>query len=95
MDIQTIKQKTIPILRRHGITKAAIFGSYARGEQSKKSDIDILIEYPPGSKKTLFDLIDLKEELKDALQKDIDLVTEKALSRLIKDAILREKQVIL
>lgn len=95
MDLETIKRKTIPILRRHGIVKAAVFGSYARGEQNKSSDIDILIEYAPGSKKTLFDLVDLRNELKKTLQKEIDLATERSLSRNMREIVLREKKVIL
>lgn len=42
--IQSIKKKIIPILRRYGVKKAAIFGSFVRGEAKKKSDIDILVE---------------------------------------------------
>src|SRR3989344_1787884 len=44
MSIKEIKNKINPILKRNGVAKAAIFGSYARGDQTKKSDIDILIK---------------------------------------------------
>lgn len=95
MNIEKIKEIAAPILQRHGVARAFVFGSYTRGEENEKSDVDILIEYPSDSKKTLFDLIDLKNELEQALQKDVDLVTEEALSRFIRDTVLREKQVIL
>ncbi|MCL6612313.1 MAG: nucleotidyltransferase domain-containing protein [Peptococcaceae bacterium] len=77
MDVETIKTIAVPILKKHGITRAAVFGSYARGEQKKRSDIDLLIGYPSGSKITLFTLVELGDELKKALNKKVDLVTEK------------------
>ena len=43
-DIKKIEKKIIPILKKNSIVRAGIFGSYARGEQKKKSDIDILIQ---------------------------------------------------
>ena len=43
-EIEKIKKKIIPILKKHKVTRAGIFGSYARGEQKKESDVDILIE---------------------------------------------------
>ena len=42
--IQEIKEKITPILQRYGIKKAAIFGSFAKGEAKTSSDVDILVE---------------------------------------------------
>ena len=44
MNIEKIKEKIIPILKKHKAIKAGIFGSYARGDYKEKSDIDILVE---------------------------------------------------
>lgn len=96
MNIEIIKQKAVPVLRRHDVVKASVFGSYARGAQTDKSDIDFLIDYAPGMKKTLFDLVDLKEELELTLNKNVDLITGSSkVSSYIKDMIVREKQVII
>lgn len=96
MNIEIIKQKAVPVLRRHDVVKASVFGSYARGAQTDKSDIDFLIDYAPGMKKTLFDLVDLKEELELTLNKNVDLITGSTkVSSYIKDMIMREKQVII
>jgi len=43
-EISRIKRKIIPILRKNDVVRAGIFGSYARGEAKKRSDIDILIK---------------------------------------------------
>lgn len=95
MDLGIIKQKAAPVLRRYGISKAAVFGSFARGEQNAGSDIDILIQYSSEAKKSLFTRIKLKNELEDVLQKNVDVVTEKALSPLLRQAVLKEKRDIL
>jgi len=47
----------------------AIFGSYAKGEQNQKSDIDIAIEFDKKSQKTLLYLVILEEELMKFLKK--------------------------
>ena len=69
--IKNIKKKITPILKRHDVKKAAIFGSYARGEEKKKSDVDILIEYKRDDK-SLFDFVGLKLDLEEKLKKQVD-----------------------
>ena len=88
--IKNIKKKITPILKRHDVKKAAIFGSYARGEEKKKSDVDILIEYKRDDK-SLFDFVGLKLDLEEKLKKQVDLVEYSAIRPRIKDRILREQ----
>lgn len=61
----------------------------------KRSNIDLLIGYPPESNITLFTLVDLGDELKKALNKKVDLVTENGISPKIKTNALKDKYVIL
>ena len=82
-----LKSKISKILKGHGIVKAGIFGSYARGEQNKKSDIDILIEFD-GS---LLDLVKLERELKEKLGIKIDLLTYSSISPYLKKRIFQEE----
>lgn len=72
MDIQTLQQKTIPLLRQYQVKKAALFGSFARGEQTKTSDVDILVEMPDASR--LFDFFALQTDLEEVLAQKVDLV---------------------
>jgi hypothetical protein len=95
VDIEKIKEIAIPILRRHGVAKASIFGSYAKGRENEISDIDVLIEYAPGVRKSLFTRARIIDELREALQKDVDVVTESALSRRFREEVLRERRVIM
>lgn len=82
MDIRTIKIKIRPILKKAGVKKAQLFGSHARGEAKKNSDIDILVQMKPSS--TLFDLVDLEDKLEEKLEKKVDLLTFKAVNPLLK-----------
>ncbi len=70
------------------VKQIGIFGSYVHGEQKKKSDIDILVEFsePIG----LFRFMDLEEHLTDLLGAKVDLVSKKALKPRIGAHILKE-----
>ncbi len=92
MIIQVIKKQIVPILKHHGVTKAALFGSVARGEVKKNSDIDILVKLKKG--KSLFDFVGLKIELEERLGKKVDLVTYRAIKPRLKDIILKDEKII-
>lgn len=78
--------KIIPILKKYGVTRASLFGSVVRGEETKESDIDILVEVPDS--KSLFDMMDIQFELEDALKKKVDLIEYKGIKPALKDSIL-------
>jgi predicted nucleotidyltransferase len=59
-------RSTAPALRAEGVTKLAIFGSRARGDEHADSDIDVLIEVEPESKFSLLNLIGVEHIIKDA-----------------------------
>lgn len=87
MKLKDIKPKLKRILKKHGIKKAGVFGSYARGTNTKKSDIDILVEFN-GS---LFKLVGIERELSDELKIKVDLLTYNGINHLLKDRILGEE----
>ena len=88
--ITNLKKKIVPILERNNVVKAGIFGSFARGEAKKKSDIDILIEVK-ARKFSLFDLIRLEMELEKKLGRKVDLLTYNSIHPLLKKKILSEE----
>lgn len=90
--IASIRKKAMPILRRSGVVRSAVFGSVARGEAKRTSDIDFLIEFK--GRKTLFDLAGLKLALEDALKKKVDLVTYDSLHPLLEEYILKDQKLI-
>ena len=84
-----IQKKILPALRKSGVIRAGLFGSYARAEEKKNSDIDILIKFK--GKKSLFDLIRLEMELEERLGKKVDVVTYASVHPLLKKQILQEE----
>lgn len=91
--IHEIKEKIIPILQRSGVTKAAIFGSFAKREAKIRSDVDILVEIK--SDISLLDFIGIKLELEEALKMNVDLVEYDTIKPIIKERILAEQVAIL
>ena len=91
--LEQIKKQVLPILKDADVKRAAFFGSYVTGDNSKTSDIDILVDLPRG--KTLFDLVDLKMNLEGKLKKKVDVLTYEGIHPLIKDSILNNQYPIL
>lgn len=80
----------ISILKKNGVKKASLFGSFARGEATQKSDVDLLIEFR-GKKKDLLDHISLMQELEEALHRKVDVLTYKYIHPALKKQILSEQ----
>lgn len=77
--LDEIKKYIFNILKKYGIKKAYIFGSYARNEANKDSDIDLMIV--GGNKlNTLLDLAGFEIELKEVLKKKVDVISEEVYS---------------
>ena len=89
---KSLSQKIIRLLAKHKPKKIGIFGSFARNQESPKSDIDILVDFE--EQKSLLDLIEIEMELADALNRKIDLITEASVNPYLKDYILKDLQVI-
>lgn len=91
--LDIIKPQIAEILLRHGVKRAAFFGSVARGEAKDNSDIDILVDLTTG--KSLLDLVEIKLEIEDLLGVRVDVLTYKSLLPAIKEAVLKEQLPIL
>lgn len=89
-EIKKIKLKVIPILKKNSVTRAGIFGSYSRGEQTSKSDVDMLVEIKDKNM-SLLGFVGLKLKLENALKKKVDLVEYSAIKPIIKKNILEEE----
>ena len=92
-DIDYIRKGTIPVFKRNDVVKAGFFGSIARGEIKKGSDIDFIVKFR--GRKSLIDLVNLRNELKCVLKKEIDILTYKSINPLLKKHILDEEVKIL
>ena len=87
--IESMKSGIIQILRENKVSKAGLFGSYARGEAKKGSDIDLLVEIKPDI--SLFDFAGIKVQLEDRFKKKFDLVEYSCIKPSLRDQILGEE----
>ncbi len=78
--IKTLQAKRIDLVNNYNITKLGLFGSYARGEQTNDSDVDILVEF---GKPIGMAFIDLADELEKDLKLKVDLVSRKSIRQKI------------
>lgn len=88
-----IREKILPVLRRHGVKRAGIFGSVVRGEATPESDVDVLVELDRQA--SLLDFIGIKLDLEGVLGRSVDLVEYAAVKPRLRDRILREEVPIL
>ncbi|MBL7169630.1 MAG: nucleotidyltransferase family protein [Candidatus Aenigmarchaeota archaeon] len=89
MNVEEIKRRISPILKRYGVKKVGLFGSYVRGEMKEDSDIDMLVEIEKPI--SLLDFIGLKLEIEEALKRKVDLVEYNTIKPLLKERILNEQ----
>lgn len=91
-NIENIKKKITPILKKYGIKKAGIFGSSVRGE-SVVNDLDLLVRID--KKISLLKFIGIQQELEDELGMKVDLAEYDAIKLALKDEILRDEHPVL
>ena len=88
-DIIRILAEVLPELReQYKVRTLGLFGSYARGDQTEHSDIDLLVEFAPES--DLFDQIALKRDVEELLQRKVDVVGDDSIYWLLHRRILNE-----
>lgn len=83
-NLEEIKKKIRPVLKKYGIKKAGVFGSTARGE-AESNDIDLLVKID--QKISLLDFIGIQQELEDELAMKVDLVEYDSLKPALKEEV--------
>lgn len=73
---------------KHGVRSIRVFGSVARGDAQRDSDVDLLVDFKPG--RSIFDQAALLVELRELLGRDVDVVTPEGLRDRIRERVLRE-----
>lgn len=85
---EILKENEDVIAKEFKAEIVGIFGSYARGEQKKESDVDIVVRFREGA--SLFDLVGLADFLEEKLGIKVDVVSERAIRPELKDHILKD-----
>ena len=87
-DIRSLREEILRIAAQHGARDVRVFGSVLRGEAEASSDLDVLVKLDED--RSLLDHVALKQDLEDLLGCEVDVVTEGALHRLLRDRIPAE-----
>jgi len=90
--VQFDESRLAEYCRRHGITRLRLFGSAARGEDGPESDVDLIADF--GLPVGYFELIRAEDGLTELFGRPVDLLTEPAISRYMRDDVLASAQVI-
>lgn len=78
------RQELLEILARHSLTNPEIFGSAARGDDREESDLDLLVDFAPGT--DLFDMVHIKAELEEVFGATVDLIPRDGLKERVRSA---------
>lgn len=89
--LQSLKQQKdqiTAIANRYHAANIRVFGSVARGEENGDSDVDLLVDFMPGS--TLLDQVGLIDALSSELGRKVDVVSGRALNKFLNEKVLQE-----
>ena len=87
-----IINKLVNFLKKYGVKKIEIFGSYARGDAKPESDLDVIVEFE--DRKSLLELVGIEQELEDTLGIKVDLLTRASISPYLIEKIGKESMVV-
>lgn len=76
MSTQAMTQKLAEYFKTQPVLKAWLFGSYARGEETEDSDVDLLVAYDDNENVSLFTIGGIYMDLRRILGREVDLVEE-------------------
>ena len=82
--VQEIESRVAGVAKKHGLKAVYLFGSYARGTATEKSDVDLLVDISGTKIKSLLQLSELRCDFEEVLGKETDLVTTRALEQPIR-----------
>ena len=86
--LEALRHKVEAPMRQHGVLRAHVFGSVARGDDHAGSDVDFLVEFERG--RSLLDLAGLRIELRETLGREVDIATRSSLHPSMRGRVLRE-----
>ena len=85
-----LKDHKAEVSRKYKVNEIGIFGSFVRGEQKKRSDIDILVEFDQRNIPGLLKLIEMERYLEKLLKKKVDVVIKSGIRPELRKGILKE-----
>ena len=96
--IKIPRTKIAKFCKRWNVSELAIFGSALRSDFRSDSDVDLLVSFAPEAEVSLFDMVNMQDELRNIFGRDVDLISKRGLENsrnyLRRKAILESAQVI-
>jgi len=89
-DVRRLIEPDESALRARGVTALYVFGSVVRGDSKPTSDVDLIVDYDPGSNFNLIDLAAIRRNLSDRFGVNVDVVTRNGIHRRIRERVLGE-----
>ncbi len=89
-----IQQTVAAYFKDKPVKKVWLFGSYARGEATEESDVDLLFTFKEGTRMDYFTLARYAIDMEEALQKQVDIVMEKTLFKRVAPYVLQDRQLL-
>ncbi len=86
-ELAQLKTQVTPILKKYGVIRAGVFGSFARGEATKNSDVDFLVTIK-NPKMGLLEFIGMQQEVGKKINRKVDIVEQEALKPKLKKYIM-------
>ena len=87
--LQTLR-KAEAELRAKGVIHAGIFGSVARGEQHAESDIDVIVDFDPSARITIYDYVGIKDEISELFEQPVDVIDRRGLKPHLREPVARD-----
>ena len=87
--LQTLR-KAEAELRAKGIVHAGIFGSTARGDQRADSDIDVIVDFDPSARITVYDYVRIKEDIAGLFEHPVDVIDRRGLKPHLRQPVARD-----
>lgn len=91
-ELKSKRTKILEIAAKHGVSNVRVFGSVARNEENEESDIDFLVTISPNV--SLFSLVKLEISLKESLGRKVQIISDRAVNRHLKDKVFREATIL-
>lgn len=89
---QAVQQAVVKMPHGKDIRRVRLFGSHLHGDARPDSDVDLILDFDEAAIIGLFDLVDIEDFFRQALQREVDIVTADGLKRYIRDKVLNEAE---
>lgn len=87
--LQTLREAE-NALRAKGVVHAGIFGSTARGDQHAQSDIDVIVDFDPSARITVYDYVGIKDDIAGLFEQPVDVIDRRGLKPHLRQPVARD-----